>query len=64
MPELAFLTNHARALGCIVERPKATGREIAEAINITGRAARRIIVDLDTAGYITKKKEGRGTGMF
>jgi DNA-binding IscR family transcriptional regulator len=42
----------------------ATGREIAEAINITGRVARRIIVDLDTAGYITKKKEGRGTGMF
>jgi predicted DNA-binding transcriptional regulator YafY len=60
MPEWGFLTNHALVLSHIAKHPRITARELASAIGITERAVRKFIADLDAAGYITKKREGRG----
>ncbi|MBI3040345.1 MAG: helix-turn-helix transcriptional regulator [Chloroflexi bacterium] len=60
MPQWTFLTNHAIVLSFLAKHPRITARELSLAIGITERTVRRFIADLDTAGYITKKREGRG----
>ena len=59
MSEWAFLTNHALVLSLVARNPELTAVEVAKAIGIRERAVRRIIRDLEDAGYISKKKEGR-----
>lgn len=59
MPEWTFLTNHALVLSFIARNPQITALEVAEAIGIRERAVRRMIADLEAAGYIAKGKEGR-----
>ncbi len=59
MPEWTFLTNHALVLSFLTKQPWITAREISLLVGITERAIRRIIADLDAAGYISKEKEGR-----
>lgn len=59
MPEWTFLTNHALVLSFLARHSRITAREISSAIGITERSTRKIIADLDDAGYITKKREGR-----
>jgi len=61
MAEWTFLTNHARVLILLANRPKITAREIAAQIGITERSVRSIIADLESEGYIEKLKEGRQT---
>ena len=58
-PNWAFLTNHARVLICIAHDPGIRLREIGERVGITERAAHRIVADLATAGYITRRRIGR-----
>ena len=60
MPEWTFLTNHALVLSFLSKHPRITARELSTAIGITERAVRRFIADLYAAGYIEKKKDGRG----
>ena len=60
MPEWAFLTNHALVLSYLAKHPSITAREMSMDIGITERAIRKIIADLDDAGYIRKRKVGRG----
>jgi len=57
--EWAFLTNHSLVLSLISKHPRITGLELSREIGVTERTIRRIIVDLENAGYITKSKEGR-----
>jgi len=59
--EWTFLTNHALVLSYLAKHPSITAREISMDIGITERAIRKIIADLDEAGYINKRKVGRGT---
>lgn len=59
MAKWAFFTNHAMVLSFLAKHPRITARETALAIGITERATRKIIADLDAAGYISKKREGR-----
>jgi DNA-binding transcriptional ArsR family regulator len=61
MSEWTFLTNHALVLSYLAKRASITAREISMDIGITERAIRKIIADLDEAGYIGKRKVGRGT---
>ena len=61
MSEWTFLTNHALVLSYLAKHPSITAREISMDIGITERAIRTIIADLDEAGYINKRKIGRGT---
>ena len=55
----AFLTNHARVLVCIAHDPGMRLSEISQTIEITERAAHRIVSELTSAGYITRKRVGR-----
>ena len=54
-----FLTNHAQVLLCISRNPDMRMREIAEQVGITERAAQRIVGDLVSEGYVSRKKVGR-----
>ena len=59
MPGWKFLTNHALVLCSIAQQSRITAREISSTIGITEKATRNIINDLETDGYVTKKREGR-----
>ena len=54
-----FLTNHAHVLLCIARDPQSRARDIAEQVEITERAAQRILADLIAEGYVTRTKVGR-----
>ncbi|MGB3256928.1 MAG: AsnC family transcriptional regulator [Ornithinimicrobium sp.] len=59
MAEWSFLTNHARALLCIVHDPGARLIDIAVALGISERRAYSIVKDLAQDGYVVKAKDGR-----
>ncbi|HMS88541.1 MAG TPA: MarR family transcriptional regulator [Acidimicrobiales bacterium] len=54
-----FLTNHAHVLLCIASDPESRGRDIADRVGITERAAQAIVSDLVSAGYVTRTRVGR-----
>jgi DNA-binding MarR family transcriptional regulator len=55
----SFLTNHGLVLLCIAEDPRARMRDIAATVDITERAAQRIVSDLIAAGYVDRTRQGR-----
>ncbi|MFD9389265.1 helix-turn-helix transcriptional regulator [Streptomyces sp. NPDC060000] len=55
-----FLTNHARVLAAIADNHSARIRDIAAHCRLTERAVQKIIADLETDGYLSHTKEGRG----
>lgn len=59
MASWSFLTNHGLVLTYIGRYPDGTGLEIAQAVGITERAARKIVADLLLEGYIEREKVGR-----
>ena len=59
MTSWSFLTNHGLVLTYIGRYPDSTGLEIAQAVGITERAARKIVADLLNEGYIEREKVGR-----
>ena len=58
-PRWTFITNHGLVLSFIFHNPRSTAREIANYIGITERTTHKIISDLEFAGYIERRKEGR-----
>ena len=60
MPEWTFLTKHAMVLSLVANHPRITAQELAATIGTTERQVRRVIADLHTGGYISKKRVGRG----
>ena len=60
MPEWTFITKHAVVLSLTARHPCITARELSSQLGVTERAVRKIIADLYAAGYIGKKREGRG----
>lgn len=58
MRDWTFLTNHTRVLACIAQQPGIRLREIAACVDITERAAWRIVCDLETDGYLTRHRLG------
>jgi DNA-binding transcriptional ArsR family regulator len=54
-----FLTNHSHVLLCLVDDPDATVEALARRVGVTERSARRIIGDLETAGYLARERVGR-----
>jgi DNA-binding transcriptional ArsR family regulator len=60
MPEWTFVTKHAVALSLIAKHPRITALELGAAMGLTERVVRKLIADLYAAGYIGKKREGRG----
>ncbi|MDA8067442.1 MAG: winged helix-turn-helix domain-containing protein [Actinomycetota bacterium] len=58
-PTWTFLTNHGHVLVCIATDPGIRGRDIADRVGITERAAQAIIADLVREGYVTRTRIGR-----
>jgi MarR family len=54
-----FLSNHGLVLLCIAADPRSRMRDIAAAVQITERAAQRIVADLVEAKYVERTREGR-----
>lgn len=44
---------------CVWRDPGMRLREIADCVGVTERAAHRIVCELDSAGYLTRRREGR-----
>lgn len=59
MATWTFLTNHAHVLICIARDPGIRVREIAQRVEITERAAQRIVSELVEEGYVERRREGR-----
>ena len=59
MSSWTFLTNHAHVLLCIARDPGIRLRDVATEVQITERAAQRIVAELVEAGYISRTREGR-----
>lgn len=59
MAPFSFLTNHGLVLLSIAEDPHIRMRDIAATIDITERAAQRIVSDLIGAGYVERTRRGR-----
>jgi len=57
-PEFRFVTNHGNVL-LIARDQHIRIRDIASLLDITERAAQRIVADLSNAGYIEREREGR-----
>ena len=58
-PRWTFITNHGLVLSFIFHNSRSTAREIANYIGVTERTTHKIISDLEVAGYIERRKEGR-----
>ena len=54
-----FLTNHSHVLVCLHRDPTVRLRDVAEMVGITERAVQRIVLDLEQAGVICRRREGR-----
>jgi DNA-binding MarR family transcriptional regulator len=59
MGQWTFITNHARVLLVIARDPTVRLRDIAATLDITERAAQRIVTELVEEGYLTRTREGR-----
>jgi len=59
MSSWTFLTNHSHVLLCIARDPAIRLRDVATEVQITERAAQRIVAELETAGYLDVRRVGR-----
>ena len=50
-----FVTSHGVALLEVYRDPNATVREISERVGVTERQAHRVLSDLVSAGYVTRR---------
>jgi DNA-binding transcriptional ArsR family regulator len=55
----SLLTNHALALVHVIEQPRSTLREIADAVGVTDRAALSLVRALEEDNILIRRKEGR-----
>lgn len=54
-----FLSNHAHVLVCLASDPGARLRDVASQVGITERAVQKIVSDLESAGVLTRERDGR-----
>jgi hypothetical protein len=54
-----FITSHAQVLLAVARNPAATVAQLAAMAKITERSAYRILADLQTAGYLQRRRLGR-----
>ena len=57
--DFRLLTNHGNTLLLIARDPRIRIRDIADRLEITERAAQRIVADLVRTGYVDREREGR-----
>lgn len=54
-----FLSNHGRVFVYIAKHPKSTTELISREVGLSQRWVQKIIVELEEAGYVARRKEGR-----
>ena len=54
-----FFSNYAHVLVCLARDPSARLRDIAAHVGVTERAAQRIVGQLESAGVLSKVRDGR-----
>ena len=54
-----FLTNHSHVLICLARDSSLRLRDLADEVGITERAVQGIVNDLEAAGFVRKRREGR-----
>lgn len=54
-----LLSNHGHVLVTIARNPNARVADVADAVGITPRATLAILRDLESAGYLTRRRVGR-----
>jgi hypothetical protein len=59
IPAWTFLTNHGHVLLCLAAEPEKRLRDVAARVGITVRAVQRIILELEEARYLQRKRQGR-----
>jgi len=59
VPDFRLLTNHGNTLLLIARDPRIRVRDLAGLLEITERAAQRIVADLISTGYLDREREGR-----
>jgi DNA-binding MarR family transcriptional regulator len=59
VPPFSFLSNHGLVLLCIADDPHSRMRDIATTVNVTERAAQRIVAELVENNYVDRSREGR-----
>ena len=59
MPSWSFLSNHGAVLVLVATQPRITATEIGSQLGITERPVRRIISELEAAGYLRRTRDGR-----
>ena len=59
IPDFRLLTNHGNTLLLIARDPRIRIRDMASLLDITERAAQRIVADLVSTGYLDRDREGR-----
>ena len=59
VPDFRLLTNHGNTLLLIARDRRIRIRDIASLLDITERAAQRIVADLVSTGYLDRDREGR-----
>lgn len=58
-PPWTFLTNHGHVLLAVTRSRDARVSEIAAQVGISGRATLTILKDLESAGYLSRQRNGR-----
>jgi DNA-binding IclR family transcriptional regulator len=59
VPDFRLLTNHGNLLLLVARDPRIRIRDMATLLDITERAAQRIVADLVSTGYLDREREGR-----
>lgn len=59
-----FLSNHGRVFLYIAKQPRSTTEAISHAVGLTQRGVQKIIAELEAAGYIAHRKEGRNNSYI
>jgi hypothetical protein len=54
-----FLSNHGRVFIFIAKYPKSTTEAISREVHLTQRGVQKIIAEMEAAGYVARRKEGR-----
>ena len=54
-----FLSNHAHVLIALAKNPDMRIRDLADAVGITERAVAQILTDLQDAGVLQRRRDGR-----
>jgi len=54
-----LLDHHAHVLVCLSRHPESRIRDLAERLGITPRAVQKILGDLERAGLLVRRREGR-----